>query len=393
MRIMSKYCAECNACIEICKHNAITFVENEEGFSYPFIDESKCINCHLCEQVCPLRHTTEILHNEGLVLAAQSRNKSILRSSSSGGIFSHLSQYIIKNKGIVYGAAWDNKFQLRHIGIENINDLDQLKGSKYVHSQINHTYKEIREHLKNNRLVYFTGTPCQVGGLRLFLKHDYPNLLTTDLVCHGTPSQKLFNKIVAEIEKSRKGKIKSYYFRDKSILGWNCASSSFRLNNKKVIYDTNMRAYFLAFIKGDITRMDCYKCPFSCSKRVGDITLADYWDIEKQHPDFPNISKGVSLIIINTEKGQKIWNQIQNETYFTQSSIEKVLQTCNTNLKHPTIQPKTRFTTYHKAFNNYNEFIKSYIRPDDKQDFYKVYIKRIMKKNIVLRLILNILGK
>lgn len=392
MKIMSKYCAECNACIEICKHDAIIFIENEEGFSYPYINESKCINCHLCEQVCPLKHSTEILHDDGIVVAAQSRNKNILRHSSSGGIFSLIAEYTIQNHGIVYGAAWNKKLQLRHIGVDNIKELDQLKGSKYVHSQ-NNVYREIREQLKNKKLVYFTGTPCQVGGLRLFLKHDYPNLITTDLVCHGTPSQKLFNKIVTEIEKERKGEINSYNFRDKSILGWNCASSSFKVENKKIIYDINMRAYFLAFIKGDITRMDCYKCPFSCSKRVGDITLADYWDIEKQHPKFPNISKGVSLILINTDKGLKIWEQLKDKTYYTPSSFDKVLKTCNTNLKHPTIQPKSRITAYNMAFNNYEEFIKTYVNPDDKESFYKVYLKRIMKKNIVLRLILNIFGK
>ena len=154
-----------------------------------------------------------------------------------------------------------------------------------------------------------------------------------------------------------------------------------------------MRAYFLAFIKGDITRMDCYKCPFSCSRRVGDITLADYWDIEKQHPEFPNISKGVSLMMLNTDKGQKIWNEIQSETYYIKSSIDKVLKTCNTNVKHPTLLPKFRYEAYNKAFQEYDEFKKTYINPNDRKDFYKVYYKRVMKKNKILRFILNKLGK
>lgn len=393
MELMSNFCAECSACVEICKHKAINFIENEEGFSYPYVDRDKCVNCHLCEYVCPLKHSSEILHNEGKILAAQALDENILRNSSSGGIFSLIAQYVIENKGIVYGASWDNDLQLRHVGIVNIKDLDQLRGSKYLHSQINHVFSDIREHLKNNRLVYFVGTPCQVGGLRLFLKRDYPNLLTSDLVCHGTPSQKIFNKVISEIEKEKRGKVNGYFFRDKTILGWNCASSSFRLNRKRFVYDKNMRAYFLAFIKGDITRMDCYKCPFSCFKRVGDITLADFWDIEKQHPEFPNKFKGVSLVIVNTDNGNKIWNEVQSKTYFVQSSIDKVIQTCNTNLKHPTLFPKSRIDAYKKAFYHYNEFVKEYISSDDKKNFYKVYYKRILKKNIILRYILNKMGK
>lgn len=393
MKRVSLLCAECNACIETCKHNAITFIEDKEGFSYPYINEKLCVNCHLCEQVCPMQNASKILYEKNTAIAAQALDSKILKNSSSGAIFPLIAQYILEKKGIVYGASWDKDLQLRHIGIDNIKDLPLLKGSKYVHSQIKFVYQEIKEYLRQNRFVYFTGTPCQVGGLRLFLRHDYPNLITSDIVCHGTPSQKGFNKIIFEIEKEKKGKITSYKFRDKQVLGWNCGSSSFYINNQKIIYNKNMKAYFRAFIKGDITRMDCYQCPFSCIKRVGDITLADYWDIDKQHPNFPNYQKGVSLILINTNKGNSIWEHIQRQTVHTQSSIEKILQTCNTNLKYPTPLSKSRIESYYKLLHKYNEFIDSYIDKKDKTNFYKTYYKQKLKQYFIFKYLFNIIGK
>ena len=399
MKKITHLCSECNACIQICKHKAIVLIENEEGFSYPFIDENKCINCKLCEKVCPMENATNIIHNTSQIFAAQAKNKTILKRSSSGAIFPLIAEFVLEKKGIVYGATWDENLQLVHQGIKSIHDLKQLTGSKYVHSQINNIYIEIKNHLKQGKLVYFTGTPCQVAGLKLFLQHEYRNLLTSDLICHGTPSQKIFNLFISHIEDESDKKVVNYNFRDKNVFGWNCNSSSLILNNHtnrrptKIIYNKNMRAYFKAFISGNITRYDCYQCPYARKERVGDITLGDYWDIEKQHSNFPNLKQGVSLILINSEQGEFIWKHINKKCHYIKSSLDNVLQTCNTQLKYPTPCPKTRLNAYSKAFSDFITFRDSYLDPDDRKNFYKTYSKRILKKNIITNLILKTIGK
>lgn len=396
----SNLCIECRSCEQICPNNAITMNMNEEGFSYPQIIEENCIHCGLCYKVCPMINYNKVKNNLGDVFAVQIKDADLLKKSSSGGIFSLIAISILKKGGIVYGAAWDEQLQLHHIGVETIADLSKLRGSKYVHSEIGESYKKIKDYLNKGRWVYFTGTPCQVAGLRLFLRKEYSNLLTSDLVCHGTPSQLIFNCFVSQMEKERGVKLIEYSFRDKNIAGWSCSSSSsFSINPKNGrkkfhYYDKNMRAYFNAFIKGDLTRMDCYSCPFAEPRRVGDITLADYWGIHKQHPEFPKISDGVSLVIINTNKGKIIFNELQEHIVCMQSSMEKAMNTNNNNLKHPTEKPNGRESVYKKAFLDFIKFRDSYIKQDTyKVDVTKMYIKNRMKKYKILYYILNKMGK
>lgn len=228
-------CSECNACVQICKHQAIELKVNEEGFSYPCINIEKCIHCNLCIEVCPMQNGDKVKLSNLKVLAVQIKNNKTLQKSSSGGVFSLIANYVIKNNGIIYGAAWNAEMQLCHIGVETEKELERLRGSKYVHSYIGNVFQDIKVHLKNNRLVYFTGTPCQVAGLKLFLRKSYDNLITSDLICHGTPSQKIFDVFRHNMEIELNEKTVDYKFRDKSIAGWSCSSSSLtiRKNGKK----------------------------------------------------------------------------------------------------------------------------------------------------------------
>lgn len=386
MEVLGDFCAECNSCKQICPKSAISMVIDDEGFSRPMIANELCINCGLCLKVCPMKNSESLKYKEGKVFAVQARNKDLLSQSSSGGMFSLISKFILSESGIVYGAAWDNNLNLHHIGVESISELSKLRGSKYVHSDINNCFVDIRKHLNNGRLVYFTGTPCQVAGLRLFLRKDFKNLLTSDLVCHGTPSQKIFKLFVSQIEKDRKSKLINYSFRDKRVAGWSCNSPSslyIDLKSGKCKYsyfDKNMMAYSKAFIKGDLTRMDCYSCPFANPQRVGDITLADYWDVRKQHPEFPNIKAGVSLVIVNTDRGCEVFDKIKGDTVWINSTMENAKKTSNRNLVHPTVKPVGREKNYKLAFSDFIAFRDSYLK-DEPSEFTirKMYLKNKIK--------------
>ena len=392
-------CLECRACEQICSKHAISMQENAEGFSYPKIDMDKCVDCGLCVKVCPAIHADDIKSNSCDVYAAQLKDKTILKKSSSGGVFSLIAEHVINSGGIVFGAAWDEHLQLRHIGVDTIDALQKLRGSKYVHSDIGDTFVQARGNLKSGRLVYFTGTPCQIAGLKLFLRKDYTNLITSDLVCHGTPSQKLFNLFVKGIEKDRNVRLIDYQFRDKKVFGWSCSSSSSSINRKTgkkkyLFYDRNMVGYFQAFIKGHITREDCYKCPFACPERVSDITLADYWDISSHHPGFPNRREGVSLILINSTKGRNLLDLLEKNVILCKSTLASALKTSNHNLKAPTPRPSERDNAYTEAFSNFESFRDKYAAMARSEDYYrKVYRNNKIKSLPVIHTLLKMIGK
>lgn len=393
-RFLGVSCCECRACEQICHKNAINLVENEEGFSYPSIDFESCVDCGLCNLVCPMENYSKVLQPIGDVIAAQSRILNVLSSSSSGGIFSLIAEYVLTKSGVVFGAAFDENMILRHIPIEEKGGLQMLRGSKYLHSELGTSYCKVKKYLRDGRYVYFTGTPCQVAGLKTFLKRNYDKLITSDLICHGTPSQKIFSRFVKEMELEKKGKVINYFFRDKRMFGWSTTSTALiRVRSKMnyLRYDYNMKAYFNAFIRGHLMRMDCYSCPFCTSERVSDITLADYWDIHKQHPDFPgDLTKGVSLIILNSNIGCSIWENIKKDTIYIQSSIDKALNTCNTNLRAPTVLPEERESIYSFAFENFKLFRKTYLGQSPEKDkfmYYYRFIKRIIMANVRLLIV------
>lgn len=395
----SHLCFECRACEQVCSRNAINMIEDLEGFSYPYVDPELCTNCGTCLNICPAIQAKNIKKTPSSVYAAQLHDQKILQKSSSGGIFSLIATHVIGLNGVVFGAAWDDNLQLRHIAVNSLESLHRLRGSKYVHSDVGDTYIQARDFLKSGKLVYYTGTPCQIVGLRLFLRKEYPNLITSDLICHGTPSQKLFNLFVSHMEKEQNIKLTDYQFRDKRIFGWSCSSSSSSINNttgkrKYHFYDKNMVAYFQAFIKGHVTREDCYHCPFACPERVSDITLADYWDISEYHPDFPNKREGVSLILVNTEKGEKILAQLENNVFLCQSTLQNALSTSNLNLRAPTNRPNERENAYKMAFSNFESFRDKYASSAKPEEYYrKAYRNNKIKSLPIMHTLLKIIRK
>jgi len=308
-------CTGCFACKQVCAKGAIHFKE-DKGFLYPEIDASLCVDCGLCTKVCPVlkpRIAANDNQESAVSYAIWNNNLKDRMNSSSGGAFSALADKVLKGGGIVYGAAWDDSMQLRHIGVEDTNGLEALRRSKYVQSNTDVVFKDAKQNLKKGRQVLFCGTPCQIAGLLSFLGNmDYPNLLTVGVVCHGVPSQRSFDKYLQEIEKEENVKVFDCNFRSKKR-GWrtglNLVLSAKDVNNQVVVIDKllSTNVYMNAFLKQYFLRESCYNCPFKGENNgyYADIMLSDAWSLWSAIPwgqvDF---SKGVSAVATNTEKGR-----------------------------------------------------------------------------------------
>ena len=320
---------------------------DEEGFLYPVIAKELCINCGLCEKVCPVENP-KYENKTHAVYATYVKDEQQRMQSTSGGVFYALAKWTIEQGGIVYGAAFDDGFKLKHIGVESLSNLHKLRGSMYLQSDLGNVFGEIREHLKKGRWVYFVGVGCQVAGLHSFLRKKYETLITSDLVCHGVPSQLMFDWHLDYLRRKEKGEITSYSFRD--CKGWGgCetykyVSQTSGKQGERKLYSYSLSPYLYSFMWAYNYRYSCYDCKFARIPRQGDITLADYWGVKKYFPDL-DASKGVSLILINTETGKKLWEIIQSDMEYRTSCVADAAQE-NGNLVHTTQMPEIRKSCY-----------------------------------------------
>ncbi len=343
-------CCGCGGCMNICPKKAISMQEDEYGFIYPIIDESLCIGCKLCKKVCSYQNERPE-HSPLSAYAAVNNNEMQLLKSASGGVFSAIATQFLKENGVVFGATLtfeNSEANPHHIYIESIEDLPKLQGSKYVQSSINNCYQEAKRFLQNGKKVLFSGTPCQIAGLYGYLGKEYDNLLTIEVICHGVPNLKIFNGYLRNLCKTLKAsKIKNYIFRSKES-GWG--------NNQKVIYEKHNKViskllparltlYGTLFYDGEIFRENCYKCRYAEKRRVADMTIGDYWGIEKEHPNL--LSKGViiekngvSCVLCNTSKGISVCENADN-LFLYKSSYEKISNK-NGQLKSPVEKGKNR---------------------------------------------------
>lgn len=384
-------CFGCGACQEVCVKKAITLTPNHEGFLYPYLDISICNGCNLCDKVCPVLHDNEIKYAEGQVYAAYSKDKNITINSSSGGLFSEIATYVLMRHGVVYGAVLDEQLHLSHIGITEIPDLKQLQGSKYFQSYTANSYRQIKDLLQKDIMVYYVGTGCQVAGLRLYLRKDYDNLLTSDLICHGVPSFKLFEAFIAAYEFEKNRKVVYYRFRDKRAAGWSCAQTLEYKERRKIRTDWFHHiptGYMKAFMSASFYREACYTCPFAMGKRVADITLADYWNVDKYHRI--DVSNGVSAILLNTSKGKKVFETLRNKLVAIESNIQ-LLKKENPNLDHPSIRPANRTGIYDHLFDNPINVIANYATVSTR-DRIKFWLKYIMINLSIMSLYYKIKG-
>ena len=307
IRILPKErCCGCAACLNSCPVNAIGMEENEDGFLYPQVNEEICIHCGKCVRTCPELTPAFKNKKEPECFAAYAEDE-IRMKSSSGGIFTLLAEAVLKQGGCVCGVVLDENFSAEHRIISTIEELEKMRGSKYVQSRVGTVYREIKGLLQEGKQVLFGGVPCQVAGLKGFLNKEYENLLTVDVVCHGVPSPGVFQKYRTETYGKN---LADFQFRTKEF-GHNCNHCIATLKNgKRVVGNRENVAYERAFHSSLMLRSSCGECTFAPAPRQGDLTLGDFWHVEKYNPDFAS-AKGVSLVLLNSEKGEKIWKKIR----------------------------------------------------------------------------------
>ncbi len=332
-------CCGCGACELVCPRKCISMELDEEGFFYPNLDASKCIQCGLCRKHCPIIIDTrnkEVLSAYGLT----HKDKRVTDDSASGGAFTAIAEYILNRNGIVFGCSFNDKIEAVTISIEKSEELHKLRGSKYVQCNTNKQYQYIKETLNNGRQVLYCSTPCQIAGLKSYLGRSYDNLILLDLFCHGTPSPGLFRKYINWLGEKYHGKITEYSFRDKQY-GWG-TKGHFKTEQEYQLIESD--PYYYSFLRGRIYRPVCYQCKYATSMRPGDISIGDYWGVEEFHPSIPT-ENGVSAILINTEKGKEIFDNIKEKVYCFSTSLENI-SSRNEQLIRPSSQYKYRDRIY-----------------------------------------------
>ena len=314
-----KECSGCYACVSICPKRCISMQIDNEGFWYPLVDKNECIECGMCEKHCPVKKSKRNYRDiEGY--AAINKNSTVQKRSSSGGVFTLLAEYVLENGGVVYGAAFDEEYMVRHIGVERIHELGKLEGYKYVQSHMVSIYLEVKEKLNRGKIVYFSGTPCQVDGLIAFLGKEYDNLICQDIICHGVPSPKIWKQYLKQFNIEKNAKI---LFRDKRT-GWE--SYSFTIDQReKYTQRASENLYMKVFLNNLCLRPSCYQCHSKGNFRKSDITLGDFWGVEKVCSEMYN-EKGTSLILINSEKGKKIFGKIKRNLKIKEINIEEAIK-------------------------------------------------------------------
>ena len=391
LKTLNKYeCCGCTACEQICTKGAISMVCDNEGFSYPVIDKDLCVNCGLCEKVCSFAQPQYENRKEPTVYATYIKDTEERKKCSSGGIFYAISKWIITQGGIVYGASFDEELQLSHVGVENLKDIDKLRGSKYLQSAMGNVYKEVREQLKKGRWVYYVGTGCQIAGLKAFLRKAYPTLITSDLVCHGVPSQKLFNKHIEFLSNKVKSHITDYKFRNNSV--WAVTEIyTYNKNGQQKEYNTGhfaLSPYLYQFMYAYAYRYSCYNCKYTKIPRQGDITLADYWGVKEFFPQI-DAKTGVSLVLINNEQGMKVWKEIKDGIVCYESHVDHCAK-YNYNLINKTKEPEIRKSVYKQIEKDgYDKVSKTLFRP---QNYRSILIRNIISQSYLYKLLKNILN-
>lgn len=318
-----EFCTGCSSCFYVCPNLAITITQNEKGFFCPVVSHDKCINCGMCMKVCHIANDDIIFSKPHLIMAAKNKSEKERRMSSSGGIFLLFAKYIIEKGGIVYGAAFDEDNTVRHIRAESIEEVERCCQSKYVQSNVVDAFRWIIEDIKSERKVLFVGTPCQVSALKSFLtycKTNHENLLLMDFICHGTPSPLIFKDYLSMIEKKYKDTIREFYFRDKDQ-GWrgNGYKAVF-YKRKPVINGFYLRGYNKLFPLA--TNEACFHCSYSKPERVSDITIGDFWGIESSPISGFEDDLGVSMVLLNTENGQRWFDRIQEHILYQEAKLD-----------------------------------------------------------------------
>lgn len=344
-------CCGCNACVQKCPKSCITMSADEEGFWFPKVNLTKCIDCGLCEKVCPFLDET-IKRIPLKTFGVKNKNTERRLNSSSGGLFSVLAEYVLTNNGVVCGAAYNDSYEVVHTIIESDSQIDSLIGSKYVQSNIGDTYKKAEINLKNGQLLLFTGTPCQIKGLKKFLRKDYNNLITVEIVCHGVPSPYIWQQFLSSL-RINTDTVGDINFRAKQSEGYNWNQYGLVIKDKKgcLLFSQESRStvYFQLFLSDLISRPSCYDCKAKNGSSGADITIGDFWGAQTILPNFFD-DAGVSLMMIHSKRGYELFNDIKDKIDFSESEFKI-------------------------AVSHNPAYVSSVTKPKEREKFWKKYLK------------------
>jgi|GEM_PF-49050 len=375
--IKKEKCSGCSACANICPKSAIDMQPDKEGFSFPVVNKKKCIDCKICRQICPNNRSYEYRYAGLQAYGCKNLSERERLKSSSGGIFSLLAKKVLSNKGCIFGAAFENN-DVKHIKIENEIDLEKLRGSKYVESTIGNCYLEARKELEKGRKVLFSGTPCQIEGLKNFLGKEYDNLTSVSVVCHGVPSKKVFLNHLEELEKRYGDKFLKINFRNKDK-GWKNYQIEYVFEKKSIKKNIWKDNYMIGFLKNYYLRQSCYDCDFRLYKKnMADIILGDFWGIENEDKKLDD-DKGVSAVIINSEKGAKDFDSIKEETINKKFEIDQIGK-YNPCLLESVLLNKHRFSFFSLFEKMGLNFSVNYFTKNDKIDEVKNELQQIQNR-------------
>lgn len=377
LQIDNQKCSGCSACANICPKNCITMEQDTEGFLYPKIDKTKCVSCCICEKFCPAINRINIVNKQKEAYACFTKDEETRLNSSSGGLFTEIASWIIQNNGVVFGASFTKDFYtVEHIEVDNLSALEKLRGSKYLQSDIGDTYKKAKNYLEQGRYVLFSGTPCQIVGLKSYLGKDYDNLFTQDIICHGVPSQLVWKKYLLYLEKKYKSKTKSVSFRNKRY-GWENYCISIELEKGRYIKRNVDDNYMKAFLSDLDLRPSCYDCHYKTKDRISDFTLADFWGVKNILPEM-NDDKGTSLIVLHTKKAKDLFSIISDNLYLRKVDFESAIK-YNSAMTRSCALPKNRDEFMVDVKNQeFNLVCKKYIKLNKKS--LKSIVKRILNK-------------
>ncbi|MDE7424290.1 MAG: Coenzyme F420 hydrogenase/dehydrogenase, beta subunit C-terminal domain [Lachnospiraceae bacterium] len=340
-------CCGCSACMSICPKDAITMQPDKEGFLYPHINDELCVNCGLCKKVCTFQNGYDKEKSAAVPAgyAIKHKDEDIRANSRSGGMFTALSDYVLDTLGgVVYGAGYGDHFKVIHKCAHTKEERNEFRGSKYVQSDMNGCFREIKEHLKNNETVLFSGTACQTAALRQYCGEKLEkNLYLVDIVCHGVPSPMIWQDFLKMREKEFHGKIEKVNFRNKLQFGWNAHHETIVIKGNEL----SSRIFAKLFSKAAIYRPSCYQCIYTNKQRPSDVTLADFWGHEKAVPGFHTDNKGLSLVLGNTEKGRKWIESVLDKVDYIDVTGYPYR---HTNMKRPTTRPENREQVWAEYF-------------------------------------------
>lgn len=328
-------CIGCGACAEVCPKKCISLTRDGKGFLVAEINDGQCVRCNKCDAVCPNKTAVE-RNVPKECIAAYSIQPQHVMNSSSGGVFTVLAEQFISEGGAVYGAAFDDKLGLSHVCVTESENLAAIRGSKYIQSDVSAVLADIKTRLASGQTILFSGTPCQTAAVSLLCDgcENRDNLTLVDIVCHGTPSNRLFGDYIADIERRQKSKVTSFRFRSKKLASTLYGFEYLCKNGTSGVSNGGYTPFGKAFFNGLAMRDSCYNCRFSCSERVGDLTVGDYWGCANDYPDFYN-RNGTSCVLVNTERGARLLGKVKDRLQICETDIERVKKN-NHNLNSPT---------------------------------------------------------